>query len=325
MQNNGPNNINTNRESIYSNTNIYNYISIGNVLPIEDATGMNRIKVSIVGPVGRGGDNSILNDETAWCFPLMPKHFSVQPKAGEAVFIFTFSSDKQHVDRLYLGPIISQQDKLNFDNRFGSALAGFSFGPQGPNVNLKRYQDIVGVFPEPTDVSIQGRNNTDIIQKDNEVLIRAGKFIPSTITKNNPYPFKFNKISQGYIQIKNNVDVDNQKGTVTNIISNKINLITHNGSPKFNVTNNNNLINDDVLAKIMSPESNGGAHRLPFGDVLLEYLKLLKDALFLHVHNGNGNAATDLTKSGNKQALTIFKKKADALERAMLSNNVRIN
>jgi hypothetical protein len=33
--------------------------------------------------------------------------------------------------------------------------------------------------------------------------------------------------------------------------------------------------------------------RLPFGDVLLEYLKLLKEALFSHVHNGNGNTATD--------------------------------
>jgi hypothetical protein len=47
--------------------------------------------------------------------------------------------------------------------------------------------------------------------------------------------------------------------------------------------------------------------------VLLEYLKLLKEALFSHVHNGNGNTATDLTSSGN--ALTEFKAKAEKLEK----------
>jgi hypothetical protein len=54
------------------------------------------------------------------------------------------------------------------------------------------------------------------------------------------------------------------------------------------VTNNENLISDSELKNIII-EIDGGAHRLPFGDVLLEYLKLLKEALFSHVHNGNGN------------------------------------
>jgi hypothetical protein len=81
------------------------------------------------------------------------------------------------------------------------------------------------------------------------------------------------------------------------------------------VTNNENLISDSELSKILSSEIDGGAHRLPFGDVLLEYLKLLKEALFSHVHNGNGNTATDLTSSGNKQALTEFKAKAEKLEK----------
>jgi hypothetical protein len=69
------------------------------------------------------------------------------------------------------------------------------------------------------------------------------------------------------------------------------------------------------LDKILSE-----AHQLPFGDVLLlEYLRLLKDALYGHVHNGSGNPATDLTADGNKQALAIFKSKADELEKQMLS------
>jgi hypothetical protein len=48
------------------------------------------------------------------------------------------------------------------------------------------------------------------------------------------------------------------------------------------VTNNENLISDSELSKILSSEIDGGAHRLPFGDVLLEYLKLLK-RLYFHM------------------------------------------
>jgi len=104
-------------------------------------------------------------------------------------------------------------------------------------------------------------------------------------------------------------------------VSNKINLLTHkDGSPRFNLTNQDDLISDDELQKILSE-----AHQLPFGDVLLEYLRLMKNALFLHVHNGNGNPSTDLTTSGNQQALAIFKAKADDLEKQMLSANIRIN
>ena len=105
------------------------------------------------------------------------------------------------------------------------------------------------------------------------------------------------------------------------MVASKINLITHaNGNPRFNVTNQDNLISDDDLAKILAE-----AHQLPFGDILLQYLRLLKDAFLAHVHNGSGNTPTDLTISGNKQSVAIFKTKADALENSMLSANIRIN
>jgi hypothetical protein len=104
-------------------------------------------------------------------------------------------------------------------------------------------------------------------------------------------------------------------------VANKINLLTHkDGNPRFDLTNQDNLISDDVLEEILQE-----AHQLPFGDVLLEYLILLKEALLYHVHNGSGNPATDLTTSGNKQAIAAFKAKADELEKAMLSKNIRIN
>jgi hypothetical protein len=322
----------TARKSSYAVGDSYRSLVIGEVKDVNDPEGLGRIKVRIKGVPGLGGDDSKSDSELPWAFPLMPKMFSIQPKKGESVYIFYFSKDKQHADRMYIGPIISQPQKLNFDSHYGTALAGFTFGTQAPNVNIDDIPDLQGVFPKLSDVSIEGRYNTDIIQKDNEVLIRAGKFETITPSPENIYDFKFNKKTQGFIQIKNDIEIVNfndtsiEKGTVTNVVANKINLITHSGGqPRFDVTNQNDLISDDELSKILLPEWAGGAHRLPFGDVLLEYLTLLKQALFFHVHNGNGKTATDLTTSGNIQAMAAFKAKAEDLEKRMLSNNIRIN
>ena len=325
--------------SVYNNLSEFSIIKYGIVKAIESDygnkdTGLGRIKVYIKGPISQGCDGDISIDSQdaimnlAWCFPLLPKHLSVTPKVGEVVWVLVLDKHSQHADRLYIGPVISQLPNLNYDPFLYSALAGFTFGPQAPDTNPAQIPEMQGIFPDPQDVSIQGRYNTDITQKNNEIVIRAGKFESMSPTSTNPYGMKFNGTTQGYIQIKNNAVVkpatknqDELKGSVTNIVANKINLITHvDGSPRFNVTNQDNLISDDDLATILSE-----AHQLPFGDVLLQYLILLKEAFLAHVHNGSGNIPTDLTISGNKQSVGIFKSKADNLEKSMLSKNIRIN
>ena len=337
----GTNKLTRGNDNIYNLPKTFRYLKLGEVMSVDDPNGLGRIKVWIKGSGSDGGDDELIGnnlnksgaDNLPWCHPMLPKHFSIQPKIGETVWVFVFSREKEGVDRLFIGPITSQLDKLPFDSGRTTALAGFSFGPVEPNVNIDDIPLLKGVFPNPKDVSIQGRYNTDITQKDNEILIRAGKFVERPVTNafENPYPFVFNTATQGYIQIKNNAVItpknytpnndEDVRGTVTNIVSNKINLITHvNGSPRFNVTNQDNLISDDELQNILSK-----AHQVPFGDVLLEYLILFKEALFAHVHRGNGLPATDLTISGNKQGLKAFKDRAKQLEDAMLSKNIRIN
>jgi hypothetical protein len=321
--------LNNNRdgETLYSNINYTADIKIGIVKAIEDDLGpkdnkgLGRIKVYILGPTSLGGDGDTIDDNLPWCFPMLPKHLSIKPKVGESVLIFVFSKFTQLTDRLYLGPIISQLDKLNKDEKFTS-LNGFSFGYSNPNTNINQIPELKGIFPNSEDISIQGRYNTDITQKTNEIVIRAGKFESSTPNSNNPYNFTYNAETQGYIQIKNDFQInENLKGTVTNIVSNKINLITHvDGSPRFNVTNQDNLISDEEMLNILST-----AHPIPFGDILLEYLKLLKSAIFNHVHNGSGAPATDLTVDGTIQSIATLRAKAEDLEKSMLSKNVKTN
>jgi len=324
----------TNNTKIYDSSSKITFIQYGQVIELENELdpklnkGLGRIKVRIKGPRNRGGDDGLTNGELPWCFPMLPKHLLVQPKKGESVLIFIFDTERINADRLYLGPIISQLPLIENDPYFFSSLNGFTFGYSTPIVNPSLIPELNGVFPNPEDISIQGRYNTDITQKNNEVVIRAGKFIETIPNNNNPFKIKYNPTTQAFIQLKNNVVTNpatNQqaalKGTVANIVANKINLITHrDGSPRFNVTDPDVLITDDELTRILEE-----AHQVPFGDVLLQYLRLLKDALLNHVHNGSGNPATDLTTDGNRQTVALFKSKANDLENSMLSKNVRIN
>lgn len=312
----------------------FEYLKFGEVMSVDDPLGLDRIKVWIKGSVSNGGDDELLSkgitgyDELPWCLPLMPKHVFIKPKVGEMVLIFLINRQKESADRLYIGPIISQLNKLSFDSARTTALAGFTFAPTTPNVTPSNIPDLKGVFPNPNDVSIQGRYNTDITQKTNEIILRAGKFIETQPSSTNPYPIKFNFETQGYIQIKNNVnlpkltetEVSDRVGSVTTIVSNKINLITHGGSPNFDTTNQNDLISTSEMERILS-----NAHELPYGDILLQYLKLLKEAFLSHVHRGNGLPPTDLTISGNKQSVKEFSDNSTKLEQNMLSKNVRIN
>lgn len=324
----GTNKINREHRFSYDNITNFKYLKYGEVIQNIDNENLGRIKVRIKGSPTAGGDDGILDNDLPYAFPMIPKYFSSVPKIGEAVWIFVFDKNTQHSDRIYIGPIISQPDKLNFDDAKFNAMRGFTFGTSTPNVNTNTIPQLKGVFPDLEDISIQGRYNTDITQKTNEVIIRAGKFELIPKNQNSPYGFQFNSKTQAFIQIKNDVIIekskinqDVKKGTITTIVANKINLITHeNGTPRFNVTGQDELINDDEMERILTE-----AHQLPFGDVLLEYLILLKEALFYHVHNGSGKQPTDLTTSGNKQALAIFKSRANDLEKAMLSSNIRIN
>jgi len=298
-------------------------VQLGLVVSVDDPYGLGRIKVRIPGNANVGGDSDATVDELPWSYPMVSKFFTGQPKVNEGVFILTFTNQKSHSDRLYFGPIISQLDKLNFDALNVSALNAFTSANVNPSVDMNRIPALNGVFPKLDDIAIQGRDNTDIILRKNEILIRAGKFVESKPNENNPYKFQFNNTTQGFIQIKNNVNLvrDGQDlGSVTNIVGNKINLITHkDGAPRFNVMNQETQISDEEILNILEQ-----AHPLPFGDLLVQYLILLKNAFLNHVHNYNGIPPTDLTV-GTTLPVKEFNDKAEDLENRMLSKNIRIN
>src|ERR1035437_7490341 len=145
-------------KSVYETIDNFKLAQIGEVVNVDDPNYLGRIQVRIKGPRSRGGDDGVLDTDLPWAFPLLPKFFGGQPKPKEAVFIFVFSKEKKHADRLFLGPIISQPQQLNFDPLYITALAGFSFGSTIPKVSVATIPQLKGIFPDPSDVSIQGRS-----------------------------------------------------------------------------------------------------------------------------------------------------------------------
>jgi len=253
------------------------------------------------------------------CFPLLPKHLNVVPQKGEMVLVMLYGDDARKDDRFYIGPIISSRTKLNKDLA-KTSISNFTKGIVSPTEDISRVPLAKGVYENKQNVVIEGRGSTDIIQRDNEILLRSGKFVPND-------RLRFNNVNPGFIQIKSDFNNNNKNITVTNIVSDKINLLTYNGTPSLSGGNGLTKVDkktdvaeyiDDVKLQEILEE----AHPLVFGDLLIEYLKLLKDAILNHVHNGSGGKPTDLLPAST---IKNIYDKAEILEKSMLSKNIRIN
>ena len=286
---------------------------------------------------GRQYDNGTQTEELPNCFPILPKHLNFVPKIGEIVLVLVEGKRDINGDRYYIGPLISNELKFGGDFSDTTATANKLAGTSSPGEDINKIPTLKGAYGNPENVIINGRQNTDIIQRKSEILIRAGKFVENK-------PKEFNTLNPGYIQIKhnhifnekelnnfgvaekNNVNETSNKKTkevsVTNIVSNKINLLTHNNDNTYNITSaKENIngaaeyINSSEMDKILN-----NAHPLVFGDLLIEYLKLLKLAFLTHRHQIN-----EVPAQPEGYPIVEFIKRSDELEKAMLSKNIRIN
>ncbi len=252
----------------------------GKVVSIDDPYNTGQIKVRL------DLDGSDVSDsELPIALPLLPKYINVFPKVGERVTVLvtnlTFGNQSSNSStRFWIGPWISQPQKLSGEDYTNS----FSDRPDG-YIKLESGLEVTpsadGVYPTKDYIAIQGRDNADLSLKDKEVLIRSGKFVPSQ-------PKQFNKKDPGYIQIRyltnQDNDVNNESRTLgsnINIVSNYINLLSHNGkkSGKFNLTDKDSMITNMDQSTI-----NKNTHPIPYGDILLEFLRLVKNFVSQHSH-----------------------------------------
>lgn len=114
--------------------------------------------------------------------PLLPYFVYQVPKVGELVHVIYTNPDyKTLKGQYYIQGPFSSPTTINSEN-YNSAKTFLDLGIRNkPYPSIKNSQGeffnkkTEGVYPEPGDVALMGRNNTDVVLKDNEVLIRAGK------------------------------------------------------------------------------------------------------------------------------------------------------
>lgn len=267
---------------------------IGKVISVEDTSNAKRIKVRIV-----GHDRTVSDSELPYCFPLIPKMLNITPKEGESVFVFC-GDQSFKTTRFYMGPIISQDQKMFFDSYTASKAAL----PEGlidlnPSSNLNPKSK--GLYPEEEDIALIGRKSSDIIIKDDEVQLRAGKS-----SKNNKD--EYNRTNPSYVQVKYNPSGDTSS---VSLVGDKINIISHKSSDIFNVTEPNSLISDEDFEDIIKR-----AHVLPYGDLLVEFLDLFRKSFLNHVH-----PYPNMKPSIDENIINLSKKDLQTI----LSKSIRIN
>ena len=292
------------------------------VIDNRDPEGAGRIKARI--NLVDSGRNS---EDLPWCFPLLPRFYNVVPKIGEGVrlLMYGLNKDKSDINRTYIGPLIGQDQDLLFQEKRSALGTQSDIGAENAKKSVETIKTAKGVYPKPGVVSIQGRDNSDIILDSAQVELRAGKFVPGN-------PIELNRKSPARVQLK----LISENESVTNIISDKINLISYTGQPSlsFDTLQRNGL--DSAPGKLQGflqgnrpvyEDTNSGnlqfpgtLHPLVFGDKLISFLELVQKFVQNHTHP-YGQMAPDVATDESDG----IKKILEFNFRTMISHRIKIN
>ena len=278
------------------------------VLSVNDDTGGLRIKVRL-----DPEDNDEPIEKIPYCFPLLPKHFHINPKVGEMVLVMTSRVDVANSKRWFIGPIVSQQYGL-YDEPYLTAKSVLENGRVTlPLPNPILNPDNEGTYPNREDIVQQGRNNADLMLKENEVRLRCG-FKKNRWSRDFQTSLNFNKEDLAYIQMKYKTFEDHNKkyfSSTINLVADRINLLSHDSKTPFTLNDSKELITDSELLNILKK-----AHPLPYGDELVDFLKQLIEVIRTHTHPFPMKPPC-LTDPQKKVLNTPLEN--------MLSNSIRIN
>lgn len=287
---------------------LWHYAIVENV---DDENDAGRIQVRIEGidrkiTLEGGGYNDVktgtVKNELVWCEPLMPKYINILPRKGEMVRVAVFNYRNKFKRRLYIGPVVGQQTVEDFKNpKYSTTMNKVEYKSYGKSwtteVDTKIENKDWSVWPSKDDISIIGRVNTDLILKDknnyNEVILRAGKIDWTTLTDPTP---KLNKVNPAYITVNHTLprnattSVEKSLGldknrTHINIVADKLNLISHLGS-SVKAAAPSILTGDDPSQQYNTEITS--LHPVIYGDLMWDFLSLLKEYVSSHVHPYDG-------------------------------------
>lgn len=136
--------------------------------------------------------------------PMLPFYVYQVPKKGEYVSIIYQNKLFPNKNQFYIQNAFSSPLKLNYDS-YQASTKFLSLGDRIKKSLSIRNKDgsyaekkSRGIFPEPGDNAIMGRFSSDLILKDNEALLRAGKVLSLS-----PSQFPSPNINRSFLQLSN--------------------------------------------------------------------------------------------------------------------------
>lgn len=292
---------------------------LAEVVDTHDDNGAGRIRAfipTIDGDIKMKNDKPLRISDVPYAFPLLPKHLHVVPRIGEAVLVTTQKLGDM-ATRFYIGPLISQPYHMDWESPF-KHVTNVLPGPGGEEYAIQQSPvmdpENEGTLPDDRDIAIEGRGNTDIVLKENEMRLRCG-YKENPGTKVSKDRLHRNKTDQGYIQLRFNKSGRNSNkkyASAVNVVGDRINLLSHDSPDYFDLNDPKELISEATMEKILKE-----AHPLVYGDILIEYLKKLIAVFRTHTHP----FAMDPPCLNDAQVAAIDESQLDE----MLSKSVRTN
>lgn len=240
------------------------------------------------------------NNNAFFAWPLLPKHLQVIPKIGEMVLVFMSSLDNSNGNRFYIGPIISQDYYLN-DGQNVAGLSLLQGNGANPLCHPSGNAENDGSYPETDTIAIQGRGDSAMWLKDEELRLMCGHkpdwAATSEVERADPGCLRFNRENLSYIQMKYGKFKQNDGtdfNSVINVVADRINLITHNGADQqsdVSVTDNKELM---TTQSINNFTSNG--QKMVYGDELVSFLNKFRDVFRDHTHHWSNDPQVTLSK-----------------------------
>jgi len=287
------------------------------VVVVEDPTDQNRIKVRIVamqdGEIkgAEQGDDYVnasgkdafsrTDDRLQWCMPLMPEFLHVRPQIGEMVWVILENPKRTNAVRYWIGPVITSKFKLS-NQRYQEAYQILAKSDIAPNiVSNEPNTDAFNGFPKDYEIALQGRNDADLILKNRELLLIAGKFDPKTTSSDE---YLLNTQTPSFLQLTQvsaKEDENNQtllgipapqlieNYSQANLQSTNINLYSPLGSNRDATTAQKYELNeylkyfDNVLNRDGTITAKS-LHPIVFGDELVKLLDIIIKILLNHIH-----------------------------------------
>jgi hypothetical protein len=215
--------------------------------------------------------------------PLMPYFMYQVPKVDELAQVLYVNRDFKYQNQYYIQNTFSSPTTILFEYNVG-ANKFTGTGTQLSNPKPLKNQDGTyadkavhqGVFPEPGDNAILGRGSADLIVKENEVLLRAGKFKSPTLQ---PNVIPSGNSQRGFLQLSR-VNTTKVKQEDKTIIEFNERVIPVKYLVEWAITNPENTQNKfsgAVYLYGLKPDISTNSKNLTVGSIVDEKLKSLVD------------------------------------------------